>query len=89
MLVLLIAWMAIKNNVGGPRRDSASLAWTRDAKVPPTLAILPMLGGAALGFGLSAPAWLAILDYVHGSARECSRLTPTGNGLFRGALCRG
>jgi len=31
---------------------------------------LPMLGGAALGFGLSAPAWLAILDYVHGSARE-------------------
>src|SRR5207244_1202358 len=32
-------------------------------------AILPMLGGAALGFGMSAPAWLAILDYVHGSAR--------------------
>ena len=32
--------------------------------------ILPMLFGAALGFGMSAPAWLAILDYVHGSARE-------------------
>ena len=32
--------------------------------------ILPMLGGAALGFGLSAPAWLAILDYVQGSARS-------------------
>jgi hypothetical protein len=29
-----------------------------------------MLFGAALGFGLSAPAWLAILDLVHGSARE-------------------
>ena len=30
----------------------------------------PMLGGAALGFGLSAPAWLAIIDYVHDSARS-------------------
>jgi len=28
-----------------------------------------MLFGVALGFGLSAPAWLAIFDYVHGSAR--------------------
>jgi len=71
MLVLLIAWMAIKTMWEGPqRRDSASLARTRDTKVSPTLAILPMLGGAALGFGLSAPAWLAILDYAHGSARE-------------------
>src|SRR5205085_2195129 len=32
--------------------------------------ILPMMIGAALGFGMSAPAWLAIFDYVHGSARE-------------------
>jgi len=32
--------------------------------------ILPMLFGAALGLGLSAPAWLAILDYAHGSMRE-------------------
>ncbi len=31
--------------------------------------ILPMLIGAALGFGMSAPAWLAIVDYAHGSAR--------------------
>src|SRR5947207_14841576 len=29
-----------------------------------------MLFGFALGFGLSAPAWLAILDLVQGSARE-------------------
>ncbi len=29
-----------------------------------------MLLGVALGFGLSAPAWLAILDLVQGSARE-------------------
>src|SRR5439155_25829932 len=32
--------------------------------------IFPLLFGVALGFGLSAPAWLAILDLVHGSARE-------------------
>jgi hypothetical protein len=54
MLLLLIAWLSIK-----------SLARTRSA-----LAILPMLIGVALGFGLSAPAWLAILDLVQGSARE-------------------
>jgi hypothetical protein len=33
------------------------------------MSILPMLIGAALGFGMSAPAWLAIVDYAHGSAR--------------------
>ena len=54
MLFLLIAWLAIK-----------SLAETKNWKQ-----VLPMLLGAALGFGLSAPAWLAILDYAHGSARE-------------------
>jgi hypothetical protein len=29
----------------------------------------PMIFGIALGFGLSAPAWLALLDYVQGSGR--------------------
>jgi len=54
MLVLLIVWLSIKG-----------LAETKS-----WMFILAMLSGAALGFGLSAPAWLAILDYVHGSARE-------------------
>ena len=54
MLLLLIAWLVIK-----------SIAETKSWK-----SILPMLVGVALGFGLSAPAWLAILDYAHGSARE-------------------
>jgi hypothetical protein len=54
MLLLLIAWLSVK-----------SLAQTRSI-----LAILPMLFGVALGFGLSAPAWLAILDLIQGSARE-------------------
>src|SRR5256714_10096289 len=65
MLLLLIAWLAIKAMWERPQsRDS------RDNKVPPTFAVLPMLFGVALGLGLSAPAWLAILDLVQGSARE-------------------
>jgi hypothetical protein len=54
MLILLIAWLSIKSLAG-----TKSLA-----------SILPMMIGATLGFGMSAPAWLAIFDYVHGSARE-------------------
>src|SRR5437870_2378233 len=54
MLVLLIAWLCLR-----------SLIQTRTL-----LSILPLLFGAALGFGLSAPAWLAAFAYVHGSARE-------------------
>jgi hypothetical protein len=54
MLLLLIAWLAIK-----------ALVETRSI-----LSVVPMLFGVALGFGLSAPAWLAILDLVQGSARE-------------------
>ena len=54
MLVLLIMWRCLR-----------SLIQTRKL-----LSILPLLFGAALGFGLSAPAWLATFAYVHGSARE-------------------
>jgi hypothetical protein len=54
MLLLLIAWLSSK-----------SIVETRNI-----LSILPMLFGVALGFGLSAPAWLALLDLVQGSARE-------------------
>src|SRR5215831_3302368 len=51
MLLLLIAWLSIK-----------SLVQARSI-----FSILPLLLGTALGFGLSAPAWLALLDLVHGS----------------------
>jgi len=54
MLLLLIAWLSIK-----------SLVQTRSI-----FSILPLLIGLALGIGLSAPAWLALLDLVQGSARE-------------------
>jgi hypothetical protein len=67
MLLLLIAWLAIKFTMANPSRSSVggSLAKTRRI-----FSVLPMLFGVALGFGLSAPAWLAILDLVQGSARE-------------------
>jgi hypothetical protein len=54
MLLILIAWLAIK-----------SVNQTRNI-----FSVLPLLFGVALGFGLSAPAWLALLDLVRGSARE-------------------
>jgi hypothetical protein len=54
MLLLLIAWLSIK-----------SLVQTRNI-----LSIIPLFIGLVLGFGLSAPAWLALLDLVQGSARE-------------------
>jgi hypothetical protein len=54
MLLLLVTWLSMK-----------SLVETRSI-----LSVVPMLFGGALGLGLSAPAWLAILDLVQGSARE-------------------
>ncbi len=56
MLALLIAWLSIKSLVQMKR----------------FMSILPMLGGVALGFGLAAPAWLALFDYVHGSGRAAT-----------------
>ncbi|HVF70698.1 MAG TPA: hypothetical protein VM940_03730 [Chthoniobacterales bacterium] len=53
MLVLLAAWLAIR-----------SLGQTRKLR-----SLWPLVAGMALGFGLAAPAWFALLDYVHGSAR--------------------
>src|SRR3954468_3520048 len=54
MLGLLIGWLTIR-----------SIVRTRTIT-----AVVPMLFGVALGFGLAAPAILALLSYVHGSARE-------------------
>jgi hypothetical protein len=59
MLLLLIAWLSIKSLV----------------EIRNIFSILPMLLGVALGFGLSAPAWLALLDLVQGSARESQPAT--------------
>ncbi|MEO5720518.1 MAG: hypothetical protein ABIR71_03480 [Chthoniobacterales bacterium] len=53
MLALLLAWLAVR-----------TITETRNL-----LAVLPLAVGTLLGVGLAAPAWLALLDYVSGSAR--------------------
>jgi hypothetical protein len=53
MMALVAGWLVAR-----------SLGQTRNFR-----SIFPLLGGIVLGLGLSAPAWLALLDYVHGSAR--------------------
>ncbi len=54
MLALVATWLCLK-----------SLGQTRNL-----WSIFPLLGGIVIGLGLSAPAWLALLDYVPGSARS-------------------
>jgi hypothetical protein len=63
MLALLVAWLSIKFATANPS-VGGSLGQTKRL-----MSIFPMLFGVALGVGLSAPAWLALFDYVHGSAR--------------------
>src|SRR5207248_4917481 len=71
------AWLAIRSLSQGTNQEPHAIRDSRIAstgratrRAPGLMSILPMIGGAALGFGMSAPAWLAILDYAHGSARE-------------------
>jgi hypothetical protein len=54
MLAVLAAWLSFK-----------SLGQTKSLS-----SIRPLIIGLVLGFGLSSPAWLALFDYVRGSARE-------------------
>jgi hypothetical protein len=53
MLGLVAGWLAIRS-LGQTRRLAS---------------VSPLLLGILLGVGLAAPAWLALFDYVHGSAR--------------------
>jgi hypothetical protein len=54
MLGVLVAWLVLRAVVEGKT----------------ITACLPIILGVALGFGLSAPAWLALFDYVQGSGRS-------------------
>ncbi len=54
MLALLAAWLALQSIV--QTRSIASIG--------------PLVIGMLLGVGLAAPAWLALFDYVSGSARQ-------------------
>jgi hypothetical protein len=64
MLGLLAAWLALKF-VMANSSFGESLGQTRSL-----VSLWPLVLGLALGFGLAAPAWLALFDYVQGSARE-------------------
>jgi hypothetical protein len=63
MLGLVAAWLGIKFATANPS-SGGSLGQTRKFA-----SLLPLFFGVLLGVGLAAPAWLALLDYVHGSAR--------------------
>jgi hypothetical protein len=54
MLAVVIIWLTFE-----------SLVTTKRVSGP-----LPMLFGVTIGVGLSAPAWLGLIGYVHGSARQ-------------------
>src|SRR5882762_11320682 len=70
MLALVLAWLALRAVFEVGRDDMASPARTRPGGLARLTRIGPLLAGVTLGLGLAAPAWLALLDYVHGSARE-------------------
>ena len=78
MLVLILAWLTLRSlfEVGAidPNRPRAthngSGGSVNRAYLNQLTRIWPLFVGVTLGLGLAAPAWLALLDYVHGSARE-------------------
>lgn len=53
MLALVAGWLGIRSL----------------GQIPKLIALWPLFLGILLGVGLAAPAWLALFDYVHGSAR--------------------
>jgi hypothetical protein len=70
MLALVLAWVALRAVLKVGEIDIARPARTRPGGFARLTRIGPLLAGVMLGLGLAAPAWLALLDYVHGSARE-------------------
>src|SRR5205807_7711944 len=70
MLALVLTWLALRAVFEVVAIDTASPARTRLGGLTRLTRIGPLLGGVTLGLGLAAPAWLALLDHIHGSARE-------------------
>jgi hypothetical protein len=70
MLALVLAWVALRAVLKVGKIDIARPARTRPGGLTRLTRTWPLLAGVTLGLGLAAPAWLALLDYVHGSARE-------------------
>src|SRR5436309_3344408 len=72
MLAVLIGWLSLRTVFEAGVID---LNCSREVQVnrpyfSQLTRIWPLFVGVILGLGLAAPAWLALLDYVHGSARQ-------------------
>jgi hypothetical protein len=70
MWALVLVCLALRTVFEVRTVDTASPARTGPGGLARLTRIGPLLAGVTLGLGLAAPAWLALLDYVHGSARE-------------------
>src|SRR6266850_3989422 len=70
MLALVLVCLALRAVFEVRTVDTASPARTGPGGLARLTRIGPLLAGVTLGLGLAAPAWLALLDYVRGSARE-------------------
>ena len=71
MLALVLACCLAPRTLFEARTvDTGNPTRTRPGGLAQLTRIGPILAGVTLGLGLAAPACLALLDYVHGSARE-------------------
>ena len=70
MLALVLVCLALRTIFEVRTVDTGSPARTRPGGLAQLTRIGALLTGVTLGLGLAAPACLALLDYVHGSARE-------------------
>ncbi len=79
MLGLVMLWLTLRtmfeagaspSRTGSLNRPNESDGSTNPPYLNRLTRIWPLFVGVILGLGLAAPAWLALLDYVHGSARQ-------------------
>jgi hypothetical protein len=79
MLGLVLVWLTLRTmfqagaigNFNPPRtRPNSPGGSVNHSYLEQLTGIWPLFVGVILGLGLAAPAWLALLDYVHGSVRE-------------------
>jgi hypothetical protein len=72
MLALVLSWLSPRNmvEVGAIDPNRPRAVQVNRPYLARLTRIGPLLAGVTLGVGLAAPAWLALLNYVHGSARE-------------------
>jgi hypothetical protein len=75
MFGLVVLWLALRSvfqagAVHSNRPQCQSGFGSIEVNRPYLTRIWPLFVGVILGLGFAAPAWLALLDYLHGSARQ-------------------